>query len=260
MPEPPGPVDLPFDAMGPADAPPVILLHGFPMSRAIWTPTLVALGSSLRAIAPDLRGHGAAPAPDEPAGMETMARDVLALADKLGLATFGLVGHSMGGYVALALLRIAPERVSRLALVATRASPDSPEAKQARRKQADMVQMDGMRALADLLVPKLLAPRAKDLVRAELRLIIESSRVSGAVRSLEAMADRPDAAAVLSTIKQPTLVIACGEDVVMPRAEQERMARTIPNARLEVLEPSGHVPMMEEPQKLASLLSSHFRG
>lgn len=254
------PVDLPFDAMGPADAPPVILLHGFPMSRAIWTPTLVALGSSLRAIAPDLRGHGAAPSPDEPASMDLMARDVLALADKLGLATFGLAGHSMGGYVALALLRIAPERVDRLALVCTRPSPDSPEAKQARRKQADMVQMDGMRALADLLVPKLLAAKTRDLVRAELRLIIESSRVTGAVRALEAMAERPDATPMLPSIKQPTLVVVGGEDGVMPRAEQERIARAIPNARLEVLEASGHVPMMEEPQKLASLLSSHFRS
>lgn len=255
----PDTVDLPFDVMGPADAPPVILLHGFPMSRAIWTPTMVALGSSLRAIAPDLRGHGAAPSPEEPASMEMMARDVLALADKLGLREFGLAGHSMGGYVALALLRIAPERVTRLALVCTRASADSPEAKVARRKQADMVQMDGVRALADLLVPKLLAPKTKDLVRAELRLVIESARVTGVVRALDAMAARPDATDLLPRIKQPTLVVAGGEDAVMPRAEQERMARAIPNGRIEVLEASGHVPMMEEPQKLASLLTSHFR-
>lgn len=253
-------VDLLFDASGPQEGTPVILLHGFPLSRAIWTNVMVQMGNEVRVIAPDLRGHGASPAPDVDYSVDLMADDVLALADKLGIDKFHLVGHSMGGYVAFSILRKAPERVDHLALVCTRSTPDSEAAKQGRRKQADMVQVDGMRALADLLVPKLVSPKAGELAQEEARRIVEGMPVTGAVHTLDAMANRPDSTPLLPTIKQPTLVVAGQDDQVMPPQETDLLAREIPNARKEVLSASGHLPMMEEGPKLAGALLAFLRS
>ncbi len=254
------PVDLLYDAGGlPGANAPVVLLHGFPLSRALWTPTLTALASERRVIAPDLRGHGASPAPDVKTTMDDHARDVLRLADAVGARRVHLVAHSMGGYVAFSISRQAPERIASLALVATRATPDSPEAKAGRRKQADMVQMDGVRALADLLVPKLVAPRASSLVREEARRMIEGTPVTGIVRNLEAMAERPDSTPILREIKTPTLVVAGADDTVMPPQETDRLAREIPHARKEAIPGTGHLPMMEDPVTFHAVLRAFLR-
>lgn len=247
-----------YDVMGERSAPPVLLLHGYPLSRAIWMPLLPDLSKRVRAFAVDLPGHGASPSGEGAPTTESYARDVLALADTLALARFGLVGHSAGGYVALALARLAPERLSRLALVATRPGADAPESKDARRKQAEMVEREGVRALARAVVPKLLAPGASETLAEEARRIVEGMSVTGVVRTLEAMRERPDLTAFVPSIRVPTLVVAGGKDVLMPRVDQERMAAAIPGARFEVLAASGHLPMMEEPARLAALLGEFF--
>jgi 3-oxoadipate enol-lactonase len=249
-------VPLLADAGGPRDAPVVVLLHGFPFSRAIWSSVLGQLSQSYRVYAPDLRGHGATPAPDEPTSMEAMAKDVLAFMDKEGVERFTLIGHSMGGYVAFELERLAPERVDALVLVTTRATGDADAVKANRRKQADLVHLEGVSALANLLLPKLLAPNPNRVTVEEARRMMEANSVTGVTRALDAMAERRDHGDHLPEIKAPTLVIAGGEDQVMPRAEQERLAREIPNARLEAVNGAGHLPMMEKPEEFLSVLKA----
>lgn len=251
-------VPLAHDVHGDPALPAVVLLHGYPLSRAIWEPVIPRLAKARRVVAPDLRGHGATPSGKQPPSMDDLARDVLALADQLGLRTFGLAGHSMGGYVALALLRLAPGRVDRLALVATKAGADSEEAKQGRRNQQDLVQRRGTPALAEVLLPKMLAPTAPRELREEVRRLMEGTPVSGVVDTLNAMMMRPDSTPGLAAIRVPTLVVAGGEDQLMPRAELDKLAREIPGARLEVVDGAGHLPMMERPDRVAELLAAHF--
>src|SRR5581483_3893310 len=94
-------LDLPHYDVGPRDALPVVLLHGFPLDHAMWAPQKAALQeAALRVIAPDLRGHGRAPVGHGPATMQAHAGDVLRLLDRVGVKRFALAGFSLGGYVA----------------------------------------------------------------------------------------------------------------------------------------------------------------
>lgn len=123
---------LAFLDEGPGPA--VVLLHGFPLSGAMWKEQLDGIGSTYRLIVPDLRGHGDSPAPDGVYTMDEMADDVIELLDTLSLDDPVVVGGlSMGGYVALSLAVRYPARIRGLMLMDTRAGADSPEAAQKRR-------------------------------------------------------------------------------------------------------------------------------
>src|SRR5580700_8196926 len=98
-------------ADGRKDSRPIVLIHGFPFARAIWDAQSAALARRAYVIRPDLRGAGKSSVPDGPYLMETCASDVAGLLDVLGIERATLVGHSMGGYVALAFARMFTERV-----------------------------------------------------------------------------------------------------------------------------------------------------
>src|SRR5476649_1131959 len=98
---------------------PVVLLHGFPLSGAIWHEQQKQLAEQYRVIVPDLRGHGRSPAPAGVYDMDLLARDVLALLDALQIQQAVIMGHSMGGYVTLAAWRIAADRFLALGLIAS---------------------------------------------------------------------------------------------------------------------------------------------
>src|SRR4051812_16873266 len=130
---------LAYDDDGPG--PVVVLLHGFPLNRKIWSAQEASVGSIYRVIAPDLRGHGQSAAPAGVYTMDDMAGDVLELLDALQVdGPVVLGGLSMGGYVALSLLALAPERVRALMLIDTRASADTPEAARNREELARVVE------------------------------------------------------------------------------------------------------------------------
>jgi len=135
---------------------PLALLHGFPLSGAIWHQQQ-QLSDRYRVIVPDLRGHGRSPAPSGVYEMDLLARDVLAMLDALHIMKAAIVGHSMGGYVALAAWKLAPERFLALGLVASQAGADSEEGRQGRYKLANKVASDGSSAVAAAMIPKLFA-------------------------------------------------------------------------------------------------------
>src|SRR5262245_9393909 len=104
---------------------PLLLLHAFPLSGAMWQPQIDALASGNRLIVPDLPGFGATAIPDAPYTLDDLADSLAALLDGLGLEQVTLVGLSMGGYIALAMLRRHPQRIKALVLADTRAGADS---------------------------------------------------------------------------------------------------------------------------------------
>src|SRR5438046_2535852 len=125
---------LAYDASG--SGRPLLLVHGYPLSRKMWDQQLENLPDAARVIAPDLRGHGESDMPAETYTVDRLADDLAALLDELGLAEPVVVGGlSMGGYVALAFYRRHPARVAGLILAATRAGADS-EAGKANRDKA----------------------------------------------------------------------------------------------------------------------------
>ena len=129
---------LDIDDRGTGDA--IVLLHGFVLTRDIWNAQADALSKTHRVVLPDLRGMGRSTASHGPYLMESLAGDIAAALDALGIERASIVGHSLGGYVALAFARMYVERVERLALVGARLGEDAPERARFREELADRIE------------------------------------------------------------------------------------------------------------------------
>jgi len=234
----------------------LLLIHGFPLDSRMWREQLTGLAGRARVIAPDLRGHGLSDAPEEPYSMEQHADDLAALLDRLGVKKAIVAGLSMGGYVTLAFWRRHPERVAGLALVDTRAEPDTPAGKANRDVTAGRVRDAGPRVLVDELMPKLLAPPnlADERITAPLREMILSQPIAGVTAALRALRDRADSTPTLSTITVPTVVIVGEADAITPPADAAGMAAQIPGAQLVVIPRAGHLSPMENPHAVNEAL------
>ncbi|MCX7939943.1 MAG: alpha/beta hydrolase [Thermoflexales bacterium] len=239
-----------FVERGDPEAPAVVFLHGFPFNHAMWQAQVEVLSQRYRCIAPDLRGYGRSPQPPDCAAwtMDDFADDVAALMDALGIARATVCGLSMGGYVAFALWRRHRSCISRLILANTKAAGDSEQAKQNRRRHAELVRTQGMRAFADEMLPKLLAPNAHPAVAEAVRAMIESTPIETVLATLPALADRPDMSEALSAISVPTLVVVGEQDAISPLSEAQFMQARIPGARLAVIPNTGHLSPMEQPE------------
>ncbi|MCC6192031.1 MAG: alpha/beta fold hydrolase [Anaerolineales bacterium] len=231
---------------------PLVLLHGYPLSRRLWQLQIDLLPDAAHLIAPDLRGHGETDAPPGPYTMDQMADDVAALLDEMGVARPVVVcGLSMGGYVTLAFWRRHRQRVAGLILAATRAGADTAEAQAARDQAAALAQAPGgAAAVVEGLLPKMLAPRAyaenPSLVAAA-RQVMAGARADGIFGALMAMKHRPDSTGLLAGISQPVLVIHGLEDQLIPPAEAEAMYQRLSHSRLVLAPDAGHLVNLEQP-------------
>jgi len=236
----------------------VVLIHGFPFTRAVWTMQSEALAKTFCVVSPDLRGAGNSSAPQGPYLMERLAADIAALLDALGIERSAFVGHSMGGYVALAFARMFTERVTHLALVSSRLRADTLQEAAARRGLADLVEsQDSMEPVITAYMPRLLAPqtrasRADIAERAtEIARAITGVGAAGALRGMALRAASDDIAGDLGV---PVMVVAGGSDAVIPLEEARADAGRFERGRLVVCQSSGHLPMLEEPACVAEAL------
>lgn len=239
------------------EGPPLLYVHGFPLDRTIWRHQLAGL-AHWRGIAPDLRGLGQSAAPDLGYSMATYAADLAALMDTLGVTQAVLCGLSMGGYVVFEFLRRYRERVRGLVLVSTRAEADTPDGRRARDANATLVRERGAPALADQMLPQLLAPTTlqnRPEIVADLRRLMAAAPVPGIAGALAAMRDRPDSRPLLSSLgSMPTLVVAGEEDRLIGLASARAMAGAIPHAKLRTIPGAGHVCTLEQPGAVTGAL------
>ena len=242
---------------------PVVLIHGYPFNRSLWSEQLTALGNSYRVIAPDLRGFGETDFSAGPATMNRMAQDVAELMEQLRIPQAVIGGLSMGGYLALAFYKQFPSRVRRLILADTRAQADTEEAKETRAQQAEKALSEGMAGIADAMLPKLLTP---DTVSKRPEIVIHvrdmmlKTKPEGAAAALMGMAEREDQTSLLSQISAPTLILVGAEDAITPVADSEKMHRAIPSSRLVVLENAGHVSNLERTEQFNDALLEFLRA
>ncbi len=233
---------------------PIVLLHGFTQTGASWEPTIAALGERYRALAPDIRGHGAA-AGARPVSFEAVRADVLALAP----ARFALGGYSMGGRIALSLALAAPERVSRLVLIG--ASPGLADAAERRARHAaddalaDRIEGEGIEAFAShwSSLP-LFADQPPAVAKAAhaMRIAQSPAGLAAALRGLGTGAMEP----LWDELPQLAIPVALivGERDAKFRAIAERMAAALPDATLHVAPGTGHAVQLEAPEAVAALL------
>ena len=230
---------------------PVVLLHAFPLSSAMWLEQRNDLADTCRVITPDLRGFGGSQLGFDEPSLDLMADDVAAVLDRLDLPEVVLGGLSMGGYVAMAFLRRHPGRVSALVLADTKAGADPDAAKDNRRRIADMlVEDDSTQVLVDEVLPALVGEttrRDQPVVQGRVRALLEAAPPAAAAWAQRAMAARPDSLDTLRKVDVPAVVILGEEDQLASRDDAEAMVEALPQGQLVLIPGAGHLSAVEAP-------------
>lgn len=223
---------------------PLILIPGVLCAGELWRDQVEGLGD----IANPVVSMAHATHPTIPA----IAAAVLAAAPP----RFALAGLSMGGYVAFEVMRQAPERVSRLALLDTSARTDRPDQTAARRELVTLAEAGRFEAVVDRLLPSFVHPdRVGDkALLARMRADAAAIGRDGYLRQQAAVMARADSLSSLAAIRVPTLVLVGRQDARTPPPLAEEIAAGIPGARLVVVEDSGHLPTMERPAETNAAL------
>lgn len=228
---------------------PLVLLHGFPLHRGIWKGQLDPFSVGHRVIAFDLPGYGQASTLRAPETIESLSAVVDSSTHVIASPPSVVVGHSLGGYVALHKYADHPERVRALVLSNTRAEPDSDEAAAKRYATIARLRQEGPGGFAVETARNLLSPANAgnpDIFPTVLQ-IVRSAPVPSMISSLVALANRPDFTALLSEIQVPTLVIWGEEDRLIPPSETKKLVDGIPGAKGVGIPGTGHLPFLENP-------------
>lgn len=229
----------------------LVLLHGLGGSSKSWDRQLDSLADTRRVIAWDCPGYGNSD--DFPGGKPTchdFAKTLLAALDAAGVGDFDLVGHSMGGAVGPWVARLAPMRVGKIVLSATKVSfsADDPTSYDTRLAER--------RAMNDRMFGE---ARAKGMVGEASPVFDEVASIAAEIRetgyaAAVSLLKGADNRAILPTIEQPTLVITGANDRIAPAPQTIAVAETVPGSRLETVTDAGHAAYMEQPEVYNTLL------
>lgn len=225
------------------EALPLLLLPGLLCDAVLWRHQLTNLADLVAATVADLSAADS---------MEALARSVLAEAPE----RFALAGLSMGGYVAFEIMRQAPERVTRLALLDTTARPDTAEQTERRKALIYLTQDGRFNQVMPRLLPMLIPPARRD-DRALVETVVGMADRIGAdafVRQQTAIMHRSDSRPSLPAIGCPTLVLGGREDALTPPEVMAEIAAGIPGARHLIIDQCGHLSPLERPEEVTWLL------
>jgi pimeloyl-ACP methyl ester carboxylesterase len=219
----------------------VVLLHAFPLDPRMWAPQLGEL-TDYDVVAPDLYGRG--PTIDE------WAASLLGELDE----ELVVVGNSLGGYLGLALARLAPERVRALVLVGARADADTPERREAREGSIELVEREGPEALWREMRPQLFSANAPaDVFEGARRIALEQDP-QHLVQAIAVMRDRPDSSDVVRRFEGALLVAVGEHDKFFPPEQAQALAESAPDGRFEVFLDTGHLAGLERPDRFNATL------
>lgn len=235
--------------------PPVLLLHSIGTCLHVFDPQVAVLARNHRVIRMDLRGHGNSGVTQGPYSMAMHAADAVALLDALHAERAHVIGLSIGGRIAMQMAADAPERVASLLLLDTAAEFPPPEAWQER---IDAVLAHGSGVLADVVMPRWVVDPSLPSSRG-LRQMLERTDRHGYAGSAAALRDaRADE--VLGKIACPTTIAVGDQDVATPPSIAEDLRTAIPGSRLVVLEGAGHIPTLEKPEDVTTVILGHLRA
>lgn len=235
----------------------VVLLHGYLESLLVWEEFVPLLYKQVRVVTLDLPGHGISEIRGEAHTMEFLADTVADCMRALGIERFTVVGHSMGGYAALALLERHPEMLEGIVLLSSTPNADTPEKAENRRREIALVRAGKKDALARVAPDAGFAPenrrRMADAIE-DLREQVFITEDDGIIALLNGMIERPDRNALLQQSTVPQLFILGRKDGYIPAEAAEKMVATHPRAQVVWLENSGHMGFLEEPEACAQAL------
>lgn len=236
---------------------PMMLLHGYPLSGALFSRVRDQLGQSFQVITVDHRGYGSSEAPDVPDSIQTYAQDALAVMDQLGINRAVIGGMSMGGPIMFQMFQQAPQRFDGMVLIDTNAMAANPAEAGQEQGLAQMVQQGGLSAIAPVLLPIMLTgatrlsqPAQVDYLTAVMQDASPNAGIGGAI----ALATRPDFSALLPQVRVPSLVLVGAEDALYPVEISRMMAQAIPGAQLTVIPGAAHAAIFEAPEQSATAI------
>ncbi|HYO78516.1 MAG TPA: alpha/beta fold hydrolase [Thermoanaerobaculia bacterium] len=236
----------------------VVWIHGFPLASSIFEHQLAMRG--VRHVMPDLPGFGQSRPDGGELSIDDYAGMMVHILDERGIDKAVFAGLSMGGYIALAIARIAPKRMRALVLIDTRETADNEETRKGRYDSIEKVGTSGVKPVVDAMLPKMLTAEAPQEMRERVREIMTSSSAEGVVTALRAMATRHDSTGVLAKIVVPTLIVVGEHDTITPPADAERMASKIARGRLVRIADAAHLSNYEQAGEFNRICGSFVAG
>jgi pimeloyl-ACP methyl ester carboxylesterase len=225
------------------ERPTILLLPGLLCDATVWASQMEALRPHAHVLAADFSQHNS---------LEAMACSALAMVEGPIIA----VGHSMGARVAMEMVHLAPERIQKLALIDTGVDSRREGEEAKRQVLVDLAYAEGMGALADRWLPPMVhADRVDDqTLLAPMKAMVMRATPEQHQRQIQALLNRPNLVPRLADITCPTLVMVGRQDRWSPLAQHEEIAARIPNAELVVIEDSGHMTLLEQPEQVSNAL------
>lgn len=233
----------------------VLLLHGFLEERSMWNQFTDELSKTYNVIAVDLLGQGETGNLGYVHSMEDHAAAVAAVLDAEKVERFTVIGHSMGGYVALA--EILPAKTQKLVLFHSTASPDSEERKKDRERVIELVKRNKS-VYVRTVIPSLFAEHSRTGLQSEIQGIIDTANgftEQGIVANIRGMMERKNRSAILKNADFPKLILHGELDSVISSESVEDLAALNPNISLQVVSNIGHMGHLEAPEKCLQIIS-----
>ncbi len=230
---------------------PLLLIHGFPMHSEVWDEFSALLSNHFRVLLVDLPGFGKSPSLHDNFTIDQVARVVLDTLEPLISDRVVVVGHSLGGYVALSMAAQRPDLFAGLCLYHSTAYPDSPEKKESRSKVIEFIQKNGVEAFTSNFIAPLFADQQHSGIARVRKLNMESKQQS-VMGYIQAMRDRPDFTSVLKIFSNPVLLLTGDKDPGIPLKTIVDQALLNTHIEVQILHGQAHMSMIEEQDKAAS--------
>jgi len=250
--------EFPYRTLG--EGKPVILLHGFLSSAAGWFGLAEQLAENFQVFTLNFPGHGGTVTLEENS-LEAAALYLKAFLDKIGLEKVNLVGHSLGGYWALAFAEAFPTKVSKMVLLHSHPWADNTSGKQRRDQMIKLVEKGFREKVVSLVVPRLVRPESQEALQTQLTeatWIGQATSDEGVIAALHAMRERPDRSGVLQQTHFKVLWVSGKYDSFYPPTKAESFPLPMPHQHV-FLEQSAHAGFLEEPEQCGALILRFLR-
>jgi len=224
---------------------PIILLHGFPMNQSVWNDFVPLLSDAYKVITVDLPGFGKSPLPELPFTIDQIADSLLDWLSSENILGSTVIGHSLGGYVALAMAEKRPELFTGLGLFHSTALADSEEKKESRLKVVDFIAKNGVLAFTSNFIPPLFADQKHKAIDTVRDIAVQSTH-DAVVGYTLAMRNRPDRTSLLRKLKIPVLFLAGEADAGIPVDSILSQSELCESAQVHVLKQVAHMGMFEK--------------
>jgi pimeloyl-ACP methyl ester carboxylesterase len=236
----------------------VILLHGFPLHSGIWSDFAETLGKNFNVFTPDLPGFGKSASLPSPFSIDDVGDSIISWMESQSLKNTVLIGHSLGGYVALSVAEKRPDLLTSIGLFHSTANADNEEKRQSRNKVLEFIDKNGVETFTSNFIAPLFYNQKHPAIEA-VRAISRQSNVHTVKGYTLAMRDRPDRKKVLKTFPKPILFIGGEHDAGISPDSLKEQATICSDAHVHILTKVGHMGMFENAEKSLEIISAFIR-